>query len=165
MFRDKQRFPLSSVQNPFRQITSFSDDQKSNQKYSSTSCKSQPPVFILEFPLTSAYAFSTNETRNVSVTIIVWYCSFNWIYEEQLGDSLKQIWGSSSCGNMLLQISGSSFETISRHGSDQIGWIETVFCKYIITLNISTISLFFNRTGEKKETSCFFFKNFYALVE
>jgi len=64
-----------------------------------------------------------------------------------------------------LSISGSSFGTISHLVSDEIGWIEMVFFKYVIILNISTISLFSDHLEGTKETSCFFFKNFWLLVD
>ena len=64
-----------------------------------------------------------------------------------------------------LSISSSSFGTISHPGSDEIGWIETVFCKYVIILNILTISLFSDRLEGTKETSCSFFNNLWSLVD
>ena len=64
-----------------------------------------------------------------------------------------------------LSISSSSFGTVSHPRSDEIGWIETVFCKYVIILNILTISLFSDRLEGTKETSCSFFNNFWSLVD
>ena len=64
-----------------------------------------------------------------------------------------------------LSISGSSFGTISHPGYDEIGWIETVFCKYVIILNILTISFFSDRLEGTKERSCCFFNHFWSLVD
>lgn len=48
---------------------------------------------------------------------------------------------------------------------DEIGWIEMVFCKYVIILNILIIFLFFDCLEGIKEIFCFFFNNFWFLVD
>ena len=54
----------------------------------------------------------------------------------------------------------------SHPGSEEIEWIETVFCKWLIILNRFTISFFSARLKATKETSCsfFFFNNFGSLA-
>lgn len=64
-----------------------------------------------------------------------------------------------------LFIFGLFFGIILYFGFDEIGWIEMVFCKYIIILNILIIFLFFNCLEGIKEIFCFFFKNFWFLVD
>jgi hypothetical protein len=49
-----------------------------------------------------------------------------------------------------LSIFSSSFRTISHLRYDEIWWIEMVFYKYIIVLNMLTISLFYNRLEGKR---------------
>ena len=48
---------------------------------------------------------------------------------------------------------------------DEIGWIEMVFCKYVIIMNILIIFLFFDCLEGIKEIFCFFFNNFWFLVD